>query len=145
VVTSRMARHLALQALYEIDCAQHNPETVLRARLETQPLSKRNEEFMRCLVEGVLKHREALDSLIYKHAPEWPLDQMAVVDRNILRMAIYEFVIGQTTPVKVAIDEAVELASTFGSDSTPRFINGVLGTLAAKRAELTAAFGQSSE
>jgi N utilization substance protein B len=145
VVTSSKARHLALQALYEIDCTRHNPETVLRARLAAQPLSTRNEVFLRHLVEGVLKYRDALDELIYKHAPDWPLDQMAIVDRNILRMAIYEFVVGQTTPVKVAIDEAVELSRMFGSDSTPRFINGVLGTLAAKRAELVAAFGRVSD
>ncbi len=71
-----------------------------------------------------------MDVLIARYAPEWPLDQMAVIDRNILRIAIFEFYIGGETPVKVAINEAVELAKTYGSDSAPRFINGVLGTLA---------------
>ena len=71
-----------------------------------------------------------MDILIARYAPEWPLDQMAVIDRNVLRIAIYEFMIGGLTPVKVAINEAVELAKTYGSDSAPRFVNGVLGTLA---------------
>ena len=81
---------------------------------------------------GVLAHRQQLNVLIEEHAPEWPLDQMAVVDRNILRIAIYE--LGDAsldTPAKVAINEAVEMAKSFGSDSSPRFINGVLGALIA--------------
>jgi N utilization substance protein B len=81
-----------------------------------------------------------MDVLIARYAPEWPLEQMAVIDRNILRIAIFEFIASEETPVKVAINEAVELAKTYGSDSAPRFINGVLGTLAeqidALRAEL---------
>ncbi|MCA9872282.1 MAG: transcription antitermination factor NusB, partial [Anaerolineales bacterium] len=75
---------------------------------------------------------EEMDMLISRYAPEWPLDQMAVIDRNILRIAIFEFLIDGETPVKVAINEAVELAKTYGSDSAPRFVNGVLGTLADK-------------
>ncbi len=93
-------------------------------------------EFVRHLIQGVIDYQEQMDRLITRYAPEWPLDQMAVIDRNILRMAIYEFLIGQETPVKVAINEAVELAKTYGSDSAPRFINGVLGTLADHAAEL---------
>ena len=68
--------------------------------------------------------------MIQRHAPEWPIDQMAVVDRNVLRIAIYEFRVAHLTPLKVAINEAIELAKTFGSDSAPRFVNGVLGALA---------------
>ena len=71
-----------------------------------------------------------MDTLITRYAPEWPLDQMAVIDRNVLRIAIFEFLIDSDTPVKVAINEAVELAKLYGSDSSPRFINGVLGSLA---------------
>jgi N utilization substance protein B len=77
-----------------------------------------------------------MDRLIARYAPEWPLDQMAVIDRNILRIAIYEFLITDETPVKVAINEAVELAKVYGSDSAPRFINGVLGTLADELSQL---------
>ncbi len=72
-----------------------------------------------------------LDGLIAKHAPEWPLDQVATIDRNIIRISLWEFAVYQKTPIKVAINEAVELAKVFGSDSTPRFVNGVLGSLAA--------------
>jgi N utilization substance protein B len=90
-------------------------------------------EFARHLVEGVLGHRHVLDEFIHEHAPEWPLEQMAYIDRNILRMAVFEFAIDGRTPVKVAINEAVELAKEFGSDSAPRFVNGVLGSLVKQR------------
>ena len=81
------------------------------------------------LVRGVLEHRPDLDRVIMGIATDWPLDQMAIVDRNILRIAVFEIMIDQETPVKVAINEAVELAKLFGSDSSQRFVNGVLGTL----------------
>ena len=123
------ARIAALQALYEIDCAGHAPELVLEQRLADSQLSKATKDFARRLVTGTLEHQETLDVFIHRHAPEWPLEQMAYIDRNILRMAIFEFAIDRQTPIKVAINEAVELAKTFGSDSAPRFVNGVLGTL----------------
>ncbi len=125
----RQARIVALQALYEIDCAHHNPAVVLEHRLATVKLPPAAAAFSRHLVNGVLKHQSVLDVFIHRYAPEWPLDQMAYVDRNILRMAIFEFAVDGQTPIKVAINEAVELAKTFGSDSAPRFVNGVLGTL----------------
>lgn len=125
----RHARVLALQALYEIDTTQHLPGIVLDQRLAEDPLTDEGQAFARELVTGILQHRERLDEMIQQHAPEWPVDQMAVVDRNVLRIAIYEFEIGRLTPVKVAINEAVELAKLFGSDSAPRFVNGVLGAL----------------
>ena len=140
----RKARSLALQALYEIDCTTHPPEEVLGTRLEEQPLTPDLVEFARRLIFGVLEHAPELDRLIHKHAPEWPLDQMAIVDRNILRLAIWEFVVDREAPTKVAINEAVELAKLFGSDSAPRFVNGVLGVLAAQEAELVRAFAQKT-
>lgn len=73
---------------------------------------------------------DVLDRLISDHAPEWPLDQVAIIDRNILRIALWEFAVFQETPIKVVINEAVELSKVYGSDSTPRFVNGVLGSLA---------------
>lgn len=88
--------------------------------------------FTRELIHGVVTHRAEIDRLIAKYAPEWPLDQVAVVDRNILRMALYEILIDQTTPIKVAINEAVELSKLYGAEATPRFVNGVLGSLAAE-------------
>jgi transcription antitermination protein NusB len=87
-------------------------------------------DFAQMLVHGVIEYQDDMDRLITRFAPEWPLDQMAVIDRNILRIAMYEFLVTDETPVKVAINEAVELAKVYGSDSAPRFINGVLGTLA---------------
>jgi N utilization substance protein B len=131
VKVRRHARILALQALYEIDTTQHPPGQVMDQRLVEDPLPEDGEAFVRELIAGVLEHRIRLDEMIQQHAPEWPVDQMAVIDRNVLRIAIFEFYIGKLTPVKVAINEAVEVAKLFGSDSAPRFINGVLGAIAA--------------
>jgi N utilization substance protein B len=126
----RKARMAVLQALYEVDVANHPAGEALDRRLLDQPLPEPAEAFARHLMAGVLAHRQELNHLIEKHAPEWPLDQMAVVDRNILRIAIYELSDPSLdTPTKVAINEAVEMAKSFGSDSSPRFINGVLGAL----------------
>lgn len=132
----RKARAVALQVLYETDCTTHAAELVLAQRLEEQPLSAELDDFARRLVAGVLSRAGMVDELIHKHAPEWPLDQMAIIDRNILRMAIWEFAVDRQTPLKVAINEAVELAKLYGSDSAPRFINGVLGALATREAEV---------
>jgi len=131
VKVRRRARILALQALYEIDTTRHPVGTVLDQRLTEDPLPEDGEAFARELLTGVLQHQVALDELIQRYAPEWPVEQMAVIDRNVLRIAIYEFFISKLTPTKVAINEAVELAKLFGSDSAPRFVNGVLGALAA--------------
>ena len=86
-------------------------------------------DFARQIIFGVLPLTGTLDQLIAKYAPEWPLDQIAAIDRNILRMALWEFAVYQETPLKVAINEAVELAKQYGSDSAPRFVNGVLGVI----------------
>jgi len=127
----RRARSLALQALYEIDCVGHAPDQVLQRILEqNDTLSQEAVEFLERVVRGTLSATEALDRLVAECAAEWPVDELAVIDRNILRLAVWEFVLSGETPVKVAINEAVELAKRFGSDSTPRFVNGVLGTLA---------------
>ncbi len=126
------ARIVALQALFEIDIAHHDPEVVLQQRFAVRPLAEAGRDFARTLVQGVLNHRANLDALIQDNAPEWPLDQVAVIDRNILRMAIFEFVVAGNTPMKVAINEAVELAKLFGSDSSGRFVNGVLGAIVSK-------------
>ncbi|MCL4528856.1 MAG: transcription antitermination factor NusB [Chloroflexi bacterium] len=130
------ARGLALQALYEIDIANHPPAEVLRERLEDEPLSDDLAEFARQIIFGVLPLAHDLDQIIAKYAPEWPLDQIAAIDRNILRVACWEFAVKGETPVKVAINEAVELAKMYGSDSAPRFINGVLGSLAEHQHEI---------
>jgi len=124
------ARAIALQVLYETDIANnHLPGDVLKTRLEEAPLADDLAEFASQIIFGVLPLTHDLDQLIAKYAPEWPLDQIAAIDRNILRIALWEFAVFRGTPVKVAINEAVELAKSYGSDSAPRFVNGVLGTL----------------
>ena len=132
----RPARDLALQALYELDCTEHTVGEVMAARLEEEPLSGDLLHFAYKLVNGVLSKKDQLDVVIQRYASEWPLNQMAIVDRNILRMAIFEFAILDETPIKVAINEAIELAKDFGSESTSRFVNGVLGSLSSHEAEL---------
>ncbi len=142
--TRRRARRATLEALYEVDIAGHGPPEVLERRTLAQPLDEQGEEFAKRLMDGVLENQSGMDRVIARYAPEWPLDQMAIIDRNILRIAIYEFLVDDDTPVKVAINEAVELAKLYGSDSAPRFVNGVLGTLADHipqlRQELLAAY-----
>jgi N utilization substance protein B len=134
--TRRRARRVTLETLYEYDIAGHDPDEVLEQRLEESPMERAGVEFAQRLIHGVIAYQEHMDRLIARFAPEWPLDQMAVIDRNVLRIAIYEFLVTDETPVKVAINEAVELAKVYGSDSAPRFINGVLGTLADHQEEL---------
>lgn len=124
------ARGIALQVLYEYDVSGHSPFTSLEYRLEDDPLEENLVQFTSDIVSGVIPLTHLLDDLIAVHAPEWPMDQLAIIDRNILRIALWEFAVSKCTPIKVAINEAIELSKTFGSDSTPRFVNGVLGSLA---------------
>jgi len=131
----RRARAIALQGLYEIDFTRHSPEYALGCRLRELPLPESATSFAFHLVEGVADHRSELDQVMAELAPEWPVEQIAVVDRNILRIAIYELLFDSDIPPKVAINEAVELAKMFGSDSSPRFVNGVLGSLASRGRE----------
>jgi len=135
------ARSLALQALYEVDISGHSPVTALEERLLDEPLDENLAEFARQIVFGVLPIVSKLDDFIAQHAPEWPMDQVAVIDRNILRIALWEFAVAGVTPIKVAINEAIEMAKIFGSDSTPRFVNGVLGSLAIRQDEIKHSFG----
>lgn len=124
------ARGIALQVLYEYDVSGHPPFTSLEYRLEDDPLEQNLVQFTTDIVSGIVPIIILLDEIIAVHAPEWPMDQLAIIDRNILRIALWEFAVSKCTPVKVAINEAIELSKTYGSDSTPRFVNGVLGSLA---------------
>jgi N utilization substance protein B len=130
------ARSVAMQALYEIDIADHPPAQVLESRFEETKLDEDLAEFSREIVDGVLPLVNLLDQFIAEHAPEWPMDQVAIVDRNILRIALWEISVYLKTPIKVVINEAVELAKMYGSDSSPRFVNGVLGSLANRQNEI---------
>jgi len=127
----RKARALALQALYEADSAGHEAELALNRLLASTGLAEDNSNFARELVSGAIRHKIEIDRYIEYFAPAWPIDQIPTVDRNILRLAIFEVLFDKETPVpvKVAINEAVELAKKFGSDSSPRFVNGVLGSV----------------
>jgi N utilization substance protein B len=127
----RRARTVALQVLYEFDSAGHDVEVALAHLLAESGLSGEDAAFSRRLVGGVIQNREQIDEHIRKFAPAWPLEQVPIVDRNILRLAIFEILLDNNVPVKVAINEAVELAKKFGSDSSSRFVNGVLGSVSA--------------
>lgn len=116
-----------MQALFEVDCAGHDYVQALDRLLELSALPDDTASFARELVSTVLENRERIDGLIARFAPAWPLDQIAIVDRNILRLGICE-IIFDLVPVKVAINEAVELAKTYGGESSSKFINGVLGS-----------------
>jgi len=136
------ARSVALQALYEVDVTGHPPSSVVEERILESELDPTLSDFARQIVLGVTPLFQTLDGFIAVHAPEWPLDQVAIIDRNILRMALWEFAVYNKTPIKVAINEAIELAKVFGSDSTPRFVNGVLGSLASRQNEIQQALKQ---
>ena len=131
VGTRRKVRMLAVQALYEADSAGHEAEKVLDRSLSEEELSEDNVNFARDLVKGVVQNKEKIDEHIRRFAPAWPVAQIPVIDRNILRLAIFEILLDNKVPVKVAINEAVELAKLFGSDSSPKFVNGVLGSVSA--------------
>ena len=127
--TRRKARRIALQALYEVDSVARRPVAVVERLLAEADLSEENNAFVRELVEGTIRNKEDIDSNIQRFAPAWPVEQIAMVDRNILRLAIFEILFDNKVPVKVAVSEAVELAKTFGSENSARFINGVLGSV----------------
>ena len=120
---------MALQVLYEIDGARHTPKRVLEDRLRLSNAPPSVARYTRRLVRGVIRHREDIDDTISAHAPAWPIAQMAMVDRNLLRVAIYEMTVDGKTPAKAAINEAVDLARIYGSQSSSRFVNGVLGAV----------------
>ena len=134
----RRARMAVLQALFETDLVEHDAQSALAQRLAEAALPSAGVAFCRRLMLGVVDHRDALDLLLQRIAPERPLAQISPVDRNILRLAAFEILVDDDTPPKVVINEAVELAKTFGSDSSSRFVNGVLGTVYTQKHELAA-------
>jgi len=127
----RKARIAALKVLFEVDSVRHPPDQIMDRLLEESPLPEDTADFARHLFDGVLANRRRLDEIIRKNAPAWPLEQVAAVDRNILRLAIFEIVIDNMVPMRAAINEAVELAKEFGGEASPKFVNGVLGSVAA--------------
>ena len=126
------ARIAALQALYQFDYIP-KPEEVLAHLASNKALPQETLNFGKELVQGVLQNKAQIDELINLYAPTFPVAQMSVIDRNILRLAIFEILFDNATPTKVAINEAVELAKDFGSDASSRLINGVLGSIVKER------------
>lgn len=131
----RRARTVALQVLYEIDATSHPPQLVLERRFEDDLTPPGSAEYARSLVAGVREHQAPIDELIVRAAPAWPLEQMSRVDKSILRLALFEMLYLPGIPPKVAINEAVELAKTFGHESAPKFVNGVLGSISRSRTD----------
>lgn len=118
-----------MQALFQLDVVGHEPEHSLDQLLEGFETSAETRAFASELVKGVLANRERIDEVIRATAPAFPIDQLAVVDRNILRLAIYEILIDNNVPMRAAINEAIELAKEYGGENSPKFINGVLGSV----------------
>lgn len=127
----RKARAVALQAMYEIDTTRHEAEEVLGRLLAKENLSGDNTAFVRQMVKQVVEHQAEIDGNIQRFAPAWPVEQLSAIDRNILRLAISEILFDNRVIIKVAINEAVELAKKFGSENSSKFVNGVLGSISA--------------
>lgn len=127
-----LARTLAMQTLYEWDFSGKNNkmlEDAIAHNLREFAPEFEDGGFVKELVSGVVGNQEDIDALITKYAPEWPIEQITIVDRNILRLGLFELKFSPGVPSKVAINEAIELAKTFGGESSGRFVNGVLGAI----------------
>lgn len=134
-----LARTVAMQTLYEWDFNHPLAESEKISSKEIEELTASNKQefapglddqgFVDTLIHGVLKHHQEIDGLIVKYAPEWPIQQITTVDRNILRIGIFELKFTTDVPAKVAINEAIELAKSFGGESSGKFVNGVLGAI----------------
>ena len=128
VTGRRKARIAAFEVLYEMDCVNHPLDEVCKRHLNGQRLPMEAVAFGKGLVDGVQDNLTFIDGVISSLAPTWPLSQISIVDRSLLRLAVLELMVVRTTPPKVVINETVELAKQYGSDGSPRFINGVLGS-----------------
>lgn len=136
-MSRRQSRELALQALFQVDVGRSDPETALFQAFsrehegdgKPEPMSDKDADYAKDLVHGTWAGREVADALIAKYAKDWAVDRMAAVDRNILRMAIYEINHQPDVPNSVVADEAVELAKTFSTAESSKFINGILGSI----------------
>ena len=134
-----LSRSIAMQCLYEWDFNGKGDDIEKIIERNTQEFGPGMDDttFVRALVANIIKNIAQIDSLIEKCAPEWPIEQVTIVDRNILRLGIYELLFGnyEEVPPKVAINEAIELAKSFGGESSGRFVNGVLGTISRELGE----------
>jgi N utilization substance protein B len=122
----RKARELALQMLYQHDLSGNSPDTILATFEELQKSKPNTREFASRIFRGTVEHIKDIDEMIVAQADNWRLSRMAVVDRNIIRMSVYEFLHENDTPKLVVIDEAIEIAKKFGTQKSSQFINGIL-------------------
>ena len=134
MASRHLSRSVAMQSLYEWDFRgrkKENLSEVVDRNIKEFASGLEDTSFIHQLVDGVMKHLDQLDKIIEKAAPQWPLEQIAVVDRNVLRLGLFELLFGnrEEVPPKVAINESIELAKSFGGDSSGKFVNGVLGTV----------------
>ncbi len=120
------AREVALCLLYQIELTKSDPHKTTQSYLENNPQKQEIVDFLTVLVEGVVTNLDSIDSLVKKHVKNWEIKRMAVVDRNILRMACFELIFLEDIPPKVSINEAIELAKRYGDIDSPRFVNGIL-------------------
>ncbi len=136
----RQARMAVLQSLFALDIKDVDGHSCLDWLAQENSLPEKAADFANLLLDGVCGRRPSLDEVTQRYAPAWPVSQLASVDRNILRIALFELLHNPETPRKTAINEAVELAKTFGSDSSAKFVNGVLGSVMSglETGELTA-------
>jgi len=128
-LSRRLARQIAFQTLFQIDLSKSDAEAAMEQRLNDVALSPENQEYVRTVVRGVYDQIPALDAQIGTISRAWEVHRLGYIDRSILRLAIYEIVFMDEIPVGVTVNEAVELAKEFGDDESPRFINGLLGTV----------------
>lgn len=131
--TRHKARTTALKILFETDLSPHKLDDVLERYMELSGSPEAVQNYIREVVTGVRDHRDELDAEIARVAPQFPVNQLAAIDRNVLRIAIYELHHQPDVPLKAAINEAVDIAKRFGGDSSGRFVNGVLGNIAQER------------
>jgi len=129
-----LARALAMQSLYEWDFRssmeeKEEMEPILAYNRERFAKGLEDKGFVQELIDGVKKNKKDIDGIITKYAPEWPLEQITIVDRNVLRIGVYELKFSDNIPAKVAINEAIELAKNFGGEASGKFVNGVLGAI----------------
>jgi len=127
-----LSRTLAMQSLYEWDFRDKADDVlpeIINYNFSEFVTKESDQSFTKKLVTGVLKNLKKVDGYIVKYAPEWPIDQITNIDRNILRIGIYELVFDKDVPSKVAINEAIEVAKTYGGESSGKFVNGVLGSI----------------
>jgi len=126
-----LSRTIAMQTLFEWDFNHHSQKMakLIEENIEQYATGLRDVSFIEGLVRGVTKNLKEIDEIIIKYAPEWPINKITIVDRNVLRIAIYEMFFEKQVPLKVVINESIEIAKTFGAESSGKFVNGVLGSI----------------